>query len=144
MTTRELTRPCPIQHPQVDREDVVFSHPSEREFARILDFFGIAWRYEPTTFPLRWDDDGRLLEAFSPDFFLVDQNLYVELTTLQPRLMRIKRQKLRRLAELYPEVNVRLWSRKDFNHLLERFGIAHRSHELVGKEAVENGYEDTE
>jgi hypothetical protein len=58
--------------------------------------------------------------------------------------MRIKRQKLRRLTELYPGVNVRLWSRKDFDHLLQRFGITDRRHALVGKEAVEDNHEDTE
>jgi len=114
----------------------VFSHPSEEEFARILDFYGITWRYEPVTFPLDWDAQGNVLEAFSPDFYLVQEDLYVELTTLRQSLMRIKHRKIRRLKELYPEVNIRLWDRRDFLRFLERFGETGREQELIGKEAV--------
>ncbi|MBM3188452.1 MAG: hypothetical protein FJZ90_06995 [Chloroflexi bacterium] len=130
--------PRPVANAEASREEINFSHPSEREFARVLDFYGIAWRYEPTTFPLRWDDQGNILEAFSPDFYLVDTDLYVELTTLRPQLMRIKRRKIRRLKELYPEINIRLWSRSDFMRFLERLGLEDRSEELVGKEALED------
>jgi hypoxanthine phosphoribosyltransferase len=121
----------------VAREDIVWSHPSEKEFAHVLDYFGIEWRYEPTTFPLRWDKEGNLLEGFSPDFYLVEQELYVELTTLRPRLMRDKHRKVRRLRELYPEVSVRLWDRRDFVRFLERFGLESHRQDLVGKEALE-------
>jgi len=126
-----------VQNPTVAREDIVWSHPSEKEFAHVLDYFGIEWRYEPTTFPLRWDKEGNLLEGFSPDFYLVEQELYVELTTLRPRLMRDKHRKVRRLRELYPEVNVRLWDRQDFIRFLERFGLESHRQDLVGKEAIE-------
>lgn len=136
---KDSVRPSPVKNPQVNREDILFSHPSEEELAHILDFYGIKWLYEPTTFPLRWDDEGNILEAFSPDFYLVEQDLYVELTTLRPQLMRLKRRKIRRLRELYPEINARLWNRNDFTRLLERFGLEGRSHDLVGKEAVEGG-----
>ena len=136
--SEESKRPAIIHNPPLSRDRLVFSHPSEEELARILDFYGIKWRYEPTTFPLQWDEDGNLLEAFSPDFYLVDEDLYVELTTLRPRLMRLKHQKIRRLQGLYPEINIRLWNRADFVHLLERFGVTERSADLVGKEALEN------
>ncbi|MBC7237386.1 MAG: hypothetical protein H5T69_16215 [Chloroflexi bacterium] len=131
-------RPSPIANPRVNRERIDFSHPSEEEFARILDFYGIEWLYEPMTFPLRWDERGNVLEAFSPDFYLVEQDLYVELTTLRQKLIRIKNRKIRRLRELYPHVNIRLWTRQDFMHFLERFGIDERSEELVGREALES------
>ena len=135
--TEDKVRPRPVQNPTVAREDIVWSHPSEKEFAHVLDYFGIEWRYEPTTFPLRWDKEGNLLEGFSPDFYLVEQELYVELTTLRPRLMRDKHRKVRRLRELYPEVNVRLWDRRDFVRFLERFGLESHRQDLVGKEALE-------
>jgi len=131
------SRPRPIANPNVVREEIVFSHPSEAELARILDFYGIRWRYEPTTFPLRWDAEGNILEAFSPDFYLIDQALYVELTTLRPKLMRVKRQKLRAIRELYPDVHIRLWDRKDFVRLLQHFGLEEHNHDLVGQEALE-------
>ena len=134
----ESIRPRPIANPPIPREDIVFSHPSEQEFARILDFYGIEWRYEPTTFPLEWDEQGNILEAFTPDFYLVQQDLYVELTTLRPKLMRFKHRKPRQIRELYPEINIKLWNRKDFLRFLERFGVHERGQALIGKDAMEN------
>jgi hypothetical protein len=128
--------PKPIANPPIAREDIVFGHPSERELAQVLDFYGIEWRYEPTTFPLDWDDEGHVTEAFAPDFYLVQEDLYVELTTLRPKLMRAKHRKLRRMGELYPDVNIKLWRRRDFLRLLERFGMDGRQQELVGQDAV--------
>ena len=90
------------------QSDVTFAHPSEAEFARILDFYQITWEYELCTFELKWDEDGNVVEAFSPDFFLPEQDLYIELTTMEQRLITKKHRKLRRLRELYPEVNVKL------------------------------------
>ena len=104
----------------------------------MLDFYGIEWRYEPTTFPLEWDAQGAVTIAFSPDFYLVQQELYIELTTLRSRLMRIKHQKIRRMQALYPDVRVRMWSRSDFERFLERLGMAERAPELIGKEALNN------
>ena len=130
-------RPRPTQNPPLSRDHIVFGHPSEEEFARILDFYGIQWRYEITTFPLQWDQNNNVIEAFSPDFYLVNEELYVELTTLRPRLMRAKRRKLRLMHELYPEINIRLWRRRDFEMLLQRFGQQDRRDELVGQEALD-------
>lgn len=136
-------RPIPIQNPAVRRDEIAFSHPSEAEFARILDFYGIEWRYEPTTFPLRWDENGNCLEAFSPDFYLVAEDLYVELTTLRPQLMRLKRRKIRHLKTLYPDINIRLWNRKDFVRFLEHFGLMAETRTLVGKEAIADQHSRT-
>ena len=133
-----VQQPCPIENPPVPREEIAFSHPSEEEFANVLDFYGIEWRYEPVTFPLQWDERGNILEAFSPDFYLVQQDLYVELTTLRQKLMRFKHRKIRRMKELYPEINIRLWNRKDFERFLEHFGLGKRRSLLIGKEAMEN------
>ena len=84
------------------RPELAFAHASEAEFARILDFYQVAWEYEPQVFPILWDLDGNVLESFAPDFFLPDLELFVELTTLQQRLVRKKNRKVRRLRELYP------------------------------------------
>jgi hypoxanthine phosphoribosyltransferase len=67
-----------------------FYHPTEAEFARILDFYGIPWEYEPRSFVLESDPQGTVAEAFTPDFYLPDQDLYVELTTMQPSQIRHK------------------------------------------------------
>lgn len=100
-----------------------FAHPAEAQFARILDFYQMEWEYEPRTFPLEWDDEGNVVTAFTPDFFLPEQNLYIELTTLRPKLSSFKNRKLRLLKELYPDVNVKLFKRRDIRGLLEKYGL---------------------
>ena len=100
---------------------VQFAHESEAEFARILDFYGISWLYEPRTFPLRRKGE-RILEAFTPDFFLPDLNLYLELTTLRQKLTTEKNRKMRLLRQLYPQVNVKLLNKKDYLRLLAKYG----------------------
>jgi hypothetical protein len=101
-----------------------FAHPIEEEFARILDFYGITWVYEPRTFPLEHDPQGNVTEAFTPDFYLPDQDLYVELTTMQTRLATIKNRKLRRMNELYPEINIKLFKRREMNSLMSKYGLS--------------------
>lgn len=98
-----------------------FAHPSELMFARLLDFYGIKWLYEPRTFPLSYDEKGNISEAFAPDFYLPDSDLYVELTTMKQSLVTKKNRKVRRLLELYPDVKIRLLYQKDFEDLLFKY-----------------------
>lgn len=100
-----------------------FAHPSERVAAQILDFYRIRWEYEPTTFPIEWDRHGTVIASFSPDFYLADFGLYIELTTMSQKLVTKKNRKVRRLKELYPDVNVKIFYQKDFRRLLFKFGI---------------------
>jgi bifunctional protein TilS/HprT len=98
-----------------------FAHPSEEDFAKLLDFYCIEWLYEPRSFPLRWEGD-KIAEMFTPDFYLPELDLYVELTTLKQNLLTEKNRKLRQLRALYPEVNVRLLNKNDFLKLLAKYG----------------------
>ena len=100
-----------------------FAHPSERVAAQILDFYRIRWEYEPTTFPIEWDHHGNVIASFTPDFYLPDLDLYIELTTMSQKLVTKKNRKVRRLKELYPDVNVKIFYQKDFRALLFKFGI---------------------
>lgn len=100
-----------------------FMHPVEAEFARILDFYGIPWLYEPRSFALQKDAQGNVTEAFAPDFYLPDQDLFIELTTMLPRQIRHKNHKVRRLRELYPEINIKLFKRNDIRNLLLKYGL---------------------
>jgi hypoxanthine phosphoribosyltransferase len=99
-----------------------FAHASEAELARILDYYGVRWEYEPRTFPILWNTDGKVVESFSPDFFLPELDVYVELTTLKQSLVRRKNRKLRRLRELYPDVRIKLFYGKDFRALMLKYG----------------------
>lgn len=104
-----------------------FHHESEAEFARLLTYYGIEWEYEPNQFPLQWRE-GRPIEMFRPDFYLTEYDLYIELTTMRQALVRRKNRKLRLLRALYPEISIKLLYRRDYQRLLERFGI--RSEEV--------------
>lgn len=112
-----------------------FVHPAERFFAKILNFYGIQWKYEPRTFPLEWDQEGNVIEAFTPDFYLPDQDLYVELTTLRPQLANRKNRKLRRMQELYPEVNIKLFKRREMRELMVKYGLDDQAAQIQGTAA---------
>jgi hypoxanthine phosphoribosyltransferase len=99
-----------------------FAHDSEAELARVLDFYQVAWRYEPDTFPLSWSPSGAVVESFAPDFYLPELDLYVELTTLRQSLVRKKNRKLRLLRQLYPEVRIKLLYMRDFRALMVKYG----------------------
>ena len=103
--------------------DINFSHPSESECAKILDFYKIRWAYEPTTFPIEWDKKGRIIQSFTPDFYLPDQDLYIELTTMSQKLVTKKNRKVRRLREIYPHINIKIFYQKDFRNLLYKYGL---------------------
>src|SRR6266511_5102150 len=95
---------APLPH-----EDVDFAHNSERQFAKLLDFYGIEWEYEPRTFAIDTDAEGNTLRAFSPDFYLPAYDLYIEITTLSQKLVTKKNRKVRRLRELYPDVKIKIF-----------------------------------
>ena len=102
------------------------------EFARILDFYEVAWEYEPQVFPILWDLNGNVLESFAPDFFLPDLELFVEMTTLQQHLVRKKNRKVRRLRELYPSLRIKLFYARDFRALMLKYGRSALVAELSG------------
>jgi len=103
---------------------VRFAHNAEEQFARLLDFYGVAWEYEPRTFDLDHDADGQVTRAFTPDFYLPAHDLYIEVTTLRQELVTKKNGKLRRLQELHPEVNVKMLYQRDYVGLIAKYGLA--------------------
>jgi threonine synthase len=104
-----------------------FAHESEAHFAELLDFYEVQWEYEPVEFVLAWDARGRPSAAFRPDFYLPDHGCFVELTTLNQRLVTKKNAKVRRLRELYPEVEVKLLYQRDYQALLSKYGLTRTS-----------------
>ena len=102
----------------------MFAHQSEEMFANLLDFYRIAWEYEPRSFPIHLAPDGSVLEAFTPDFYLPEFDLYVELTTMKQSLVTKKNRKVRLLREQYPHLNVQVFYQKDFENLIFKYGLA--------------------
>ena len=104
-------------------EQVAFAHNSERQFARLLDFYRVRWEYEPDTFVLERGPDGAPTWAFSPDFYLPDHGRYIEVTTLSQKLVTRKHRKLRRLRELRPDLDITLLYQRDYLALLVKYGL---------------------
>lgn len=110
---------------------VAFVHPSEEAFARLLDYYKIRWEYEPRTFVLRTDEAGNPKESFTPDFYLPDYDLYIELTVRRANINRRKRRKITFLRARYPHIQIRLMSARDFERLMLKYGL--------GRPKVESG-----
>ena len=116
-----------------------FAHASEAELARILDYYGVAWQYEPDVFPISWTPDGAVAECFAPDFYLPEIDTYVELTTLKQSLVRKKNRKLRWMRQLYPEVRVKLFYARDFRALMVKYGRLTFLSEIAVTNGAPNG-----
>ncbi|MEX2556417.1 MAG: hypothetical protein WEB06_12415 [Actinomycetota bacterium] len=116
-------QPSPDDLPS-DRTD--FAHISERQYARLLDFYEIVWEYEPRSFDVEWDEEGNVTKRFTPDFYLPDFDMYIEVTTMSQKLVTRKNRKVRRLRELYPDVNVKIFYQRDYVQLLAKYGLEGR------------------
>ena len=103
----------------------------------MLDFYGIEWDYEPRTFTLETDREGRPVQAFTPDFYLPAYDLFIEITTMNQKLVTKKNRKARRLQELHPEVHVRVLYQRDYLHLLVKYGLEPPSQAMPADETVE-------
>jgi hypothetical protein len=99
---------------------VPFAHASEAELARLFDFYRIAWLYEPRTFPIAWNEQGRPVEFFTPDFYLPEFDVYIEVTVAKPVRNSRKNRKVRLLRSHHPRINVKLFTRRDVERVFSR------------------------
>ena len=100
-----------------------FVNEVELECAKMLDYYGVPWEYEPTTFVLGRDEEGRVTSAFTPDFYLPEQDLYLEVTVMKQSLVTRKNRKIRKLRARYPDVKIKLFTRRDFERLADKYGL---------------------
>ena len=100
-----------------------FVNRSELEVAKLLDFYGIPWDYEPRLFVLETDSQGRVVEATVPDFYLPEQDLYLEITTMKQSLVTRKNRKIRKLRERYPGIRIKLFYKRDVERLVQKYGL---------------------
>jgi hypothetical protein len=126
-------------HPTLPHEEVDFAHNSERQFAKLLDFYQIDWDYEPTTFEIDWDRNGNATQRFSPDFYLREFDLYIEITTLNQKLVTKKNRKIRRLTALYPDVRCKILYQRDYLNLLVKYGLEEPSQGALLPERPDDG-----
>ena len=104
-----------------------FVNEAELEYAKILDYYGVPWLYEPETFVLERDEEGRVTEAFTPDFYLPEQDLYLEVTVMKQSLVTRKNRKLRKLRQQYPDIKIKLFYERDFQRLSRHYGLRQAS-----------------
>jgi hypothetical protein len=116
-------RRAPLAPELLPSDTVAFAHASERQFARLLDFYQIDWLYEPTSFDLELDPQGNVIQRFTPDFYLPAYDLYIEITTLNQKLVTKKNRKVRRLRELYPDVRCKIFYQRDYLSLVMKYGL---------------------
>ncbi len=64
-----------------------------------------------------------MVKSITPDFYLPQFELFVELTTMKQRLVTKKNQKIRRMRELYPEIKIKVLYGRDYRKLLFKFGV---------------------
>jgi hypoxanthine phosphoribosyltransferase len=119
----EVTLETPDFQAYRGRERPRFANRAELECAKVLDYYGVPWDYEPTTFVLERDADGRVVEAFTPDFHLPEQDLYLEITMMKQSLVTRKNRKIRKLRERYPHVRIKLFYRRDVERLAQRYHL---------------------
>jgi hypoxanthine phosphoribosyltransferase len=100
-----------------------FVNEAELECAKILDFYGVPWEYEPHSFVLETGADGQVVEAMRPDFYLPEQDLYLEVTMMKQSLVTRKNRKIRKLRERYPNVKIKLFYKRDFERLAQKYGL---------------------
>jgi hypothetical protein len=120
---RVLTLTRRGRFPALKSDTVSFAHASERQFARLLDFYQIDWEYEPRSFDLESDREGNVTQRFTPDFYLPQYDLYIEITTLSQKLVTKKNRKVRRLRERYPEINCKIFYQRDYLSLVTKYGL---------------------
>lgn len=118
-----VTSETPVFRAYCGAEPPRFVNRAELEVAKLLDFYGIPWEYESRSFVLETDENGRVTEAATPDFYLPEQDLYLEVTTMKQSLVTRKNRKIRKLRERYPHVKVKLFYRRDFERLAEKYGF---------------------
>tara|TARA_B100000161_G_C33186879_1_gene254019 strand:- start:162 stop:494 length:333 start_codon:yes stop_codon:yes gene_type:complete len=94
-----------------------FAHYSEKVFSEHLDLFNITWIYEPTSFPLKWGS-GEIKMMFTPDFYLPDLDIYVEITTMNQNLITKKQKKIKLAKKLYPNSHFKLINESQFYNFL--------------------------
>jgi hypothetical protein len=117
-----VTQPA-VAEPELKSDLVGFAHASERQFARLLDFYQIEWQYEPRSFDIEWDKEGAVTQRFTPDFYLPEYDLYIEITTLNQRLVTKKNRKVRKLRERYPEIKCKIFYQRDYLSLVNKYGL---------------------
>ena len=64
-----------------------------------------------------------VVQKFTPDFYLPQYDIYIEITTLNQKLVTKKNRKIRRLRERYPDVSCKIFYQRDYLSLVSKYGL---------------------
>ena len=93
-----------------------------------MDFYGVPWDYEPTSFPIGFDEEGTPAKYFTPDFYLPEDDLFIEITTMNQKLVTKKNKKVKRLKAIHPDVNCKVFYQRDYLQLVAKYGLEKPDH----------------
>jgi hypothetical protein len=96
---------------------VEFVYDWEREFSEVLDVYGMLWRYKPRTFAVEWDEEGNFVDSFTPDFYLPEHDLYVELAPWGYGDFGMNVRKVRMLRDLYSAIKIEVIAGRDYKRV---------------------------
>lgn len=83
----------------------------EANYARLLNYLGIKWEYEPKTFDLG-------SQNYTPDFYLPNSDTYIEIKNFLWKYSKIRDRKFRKL---YPNIKLKLILKKDYLKLENKY-----------------------
>jgi hypoxanthine phosphoribosyltransferase len=115
-----------------------YAHEYEERFAEILDTFEIEYQYEPITFIIQQNGNGEIKKGFTPDFYLPEINLYVEITSMHSNGCNRKNRKIAAIKELH-NVDTILLKKPKINKIFWRFGKGYLTREIVLDILIANG-----
>ena len=85
-------------------KNIYFYSRWEANFARLLNYLKIKWKYEPKTFDLG-------LQKYTPDFYLPDSNEYIEVKNF---LWKYSKERDKKFRKLYPDIKLKLLLSNDY------------------------------
>lgn len=85
------------------------------------------WDYEPRSFPIAYEE-GEPSKYFRPDFYLPDDDMYIEITTMNQKLVTKKNKKIRLLRKHHPDIKCKIFYQRDYLHLVVKYGLEEPDH----------------
>lgn len=95
-----------------DISDAIYFHSRwEANYARMLNYLGVVWEYEPKTFDLG-------TQNYTPDFYLPATEEYVEIKNFLWKYSKVRDEKFRKL---YPSIKLKMILKEDYLELQEKY-----------------------
>ena len=122
-----------------------YAHEYEEQFAEILETLNIEYEYEPKTFVIHSNGNGEIKKGFTPDFYLPELDLYVEVTSMHGNSCNKKNRKIVAIKEIYdadaillkkPKINKIFWKFRKGYLTKENFLLYLKGDEEVIPQAV--------